>query len=142
MYSKTAALLLALFLMTNTHLLSNEVIVVANPNIDLQQLSASDIKKIYSGKTVRTQNGTKIVPLEIKDKTVRATFYRQYLKKSLSQIKSYWSRLIFTGKGKPPRRVKDFDSLNELLKSHNHYISFVDSSSDTSGMKILYITDD
>lgn len=35
-----------------------------------------------------------------------------------SQIKSYWSRLIFTGKGKPPRRLSDIDSLINHLHSY------------------------
>lgn len=39
----------------------------------------------------------------------QTTFYREIAGKTLPQINSYWTTLIFTGKGKPPRSIDETD---------------------------------
>lgn len=47
---------------------------------------------------------------------IASDFKEKALNKSNSQYKSYWSKLIFTGKGKPPRQIKSEDEMINVIK--------------------------
>jgi hypothetical protein len=46
-------------------------------------------------------------------------------------MKSMKSRLIFTGKGQPPKAVLDSDEVVELVGSDPSYIGYVDMNADS-----------
>ena len=56
---------------------------------------------------------------------------------SESQLKSYWSKLVFTGKGQPPRDVQTDAEMIELVAGNPNIIGYVDISSVTDKVKVL-----
>ena len=64
-------------------------------------------------------------------------FYAKALEKSDSQLKAYWSKLIFTGKGTKPDSVKNDVAVIELVSKNPNIIGYIDSASVGPGVKVV-----
>lgn len=105
------------------------LVIIINSQNSLETISEDDVAKIFLGKTKQLPDGTKVVPLDQDSNTeVRYEFYDKVVKKSVSQLNSYWSRLIFTGKGQPPFAVSGDSEVLEFISSNPNMIGYVDAS--------------
>ncbi len=68
----------------------------------------------------------------------RHEFYRKIVNKSESQLKSYWSRLIFTGKGQAPQVVGSNDDVKSIISNNPNLIGYIDSSAVDASVKVIY----
>jgi hypothetical protein len=75
----------------------------------------------------------------LRDNAFRASFYREIAGKTLPQINSYWTTLIFTGKGKPPKSIDQLDRLMELLANDPHAITYLPLEQLSKATKVLYV---
>lgn len=118
---------------------SAEVSVIigsANPNASI---ASADITKIFLGKSKRFPDGSQAVPIDQDDGTpARESFNKKVLGKSASQLKSYWSRLIFTGKGTPPKPSGDDEAVKALIAKNPNMIGYIDSSSVDGSVKVVH----
>ena len=102
------------------------VIITANDNVE--ELQLEDIARIYLGKVSRFPSGAEVVPLDLDPSDPSyVRFARLVLKKTPAQLKAYWAKRIFTGKGKPPRTLQNREELRALVASHRRYLSYIDS---------------
>ncbi len=62
------------------------------------------------GRYRKLPSGMTALPLDYTAE--REAFYQALVGRSLPEINSYWARLVFSGRGSPPRQV---DSAGELL---------------------------
>lgn len=65
-------------------------------------------------------------------------FYAGVSNKNESQLKSYWSGLIFTGKGQPLPSVADDAAVIAKVGAEADAIGYVDASSVTDSVKVLF----
>lgn len=135
---KKAIAVLGLFVATSVFNLANaEVAVIVHPSND-SALSDSDIKKIYLGKSKKFSNGATAVAVDLPEGTaIRVAFIDAIVEKSETQFKSYWSRLIFTGKGVPPKILQNDAEVVDLVSRNPDVIGFVDSSSVNDSVKVV-----
>lgn len=122
-------------------LLSNiafsDVAVIIHPDNDAQ-LTTEDIAKIYLGKIKRFPNGNLAVALDRAEGTdVRIKFLESTVGKDETKMKSYWSRLIFTGKGIPPKVVESDQEVRELVSRNPDIIGYIDSSAVDNTVKVI-----
>ena len=71
--------------------------------------------------------------------TAREHFYRELTRKNEGQLKSYWAARIFTGKGRPPRTVKDQSAMLDYVASNPQAIGYVDSDALDERVQVLFI---
>ncbi|HAU14102.1 MAG TPA: phosphate ABC transporter substrate-binding protein, partial [Gammaproteobacteria bacterium] len=85
---------------------SGELAIIVNNTNDIQEISVEDVASIFLGKSRQLPDGTKVVPLDqLEGSGLKQEFYAKVVRKTLPQLNSYWSRLIFTGRGQPPFAV-------------------------------------
>ncbi|HEX4975458.1 MAG TPA: phosphate ABC transporter substrate-binding protein [Pseudomonadales bacterium] len=133
--SKTIGVLLLFAVSSFTYA---ELVVVVNPQNTVQSLSKEDVSRIYLGKNKNFPNGSDIETIDLhKDSQLREDFYRKVCGKSPSQIASYWSRLIFTGKGVPPRSVDTEAAAKEWIVSHPNSMAYIDSANVDGSVKVV-----
>ncbi len=117
-----------------------DVVVVVSQQSPVTTLSRTQLTDIYLGRMSRFPNGEPVVPIDQKEGTdARAAFYRDYLGQSPAQIKAHWSKLIFTGRGQPPRSVEDGAAMAEFIAEHPKAIGYTDSDYITSDVRIVSI---
>lgn len=123
-------------LMYSTSAFSGVAVIVHPANSST--LSETEISRIFLGKMKSFPSGGQAIPVNQEEGTgSRGVFEGTVLKKSASQIKAYWSKLVFTGKGTPPRQVGgDTDVLN-LVKANPNIIGYIDESAVTGDVKVI-----
>ncbi|MDZ7923856.1 MAG: phosphate ABC transporter substrate-binding protein [Marinagarivorans sp.] len=64
-------------------------------------------------------------------------FNKKALGKSSSQLKAYWSKLIFTGKGTPPDALGNIDDVLARVASDPSAIAYIDAAKATKNVKVV-----
>ena len=86
--------------------------VIVNKNVSESSLSADDVKNIYTGKKTKWDNNENIVVAVLGDKDIHEKFLDAFVGRSSSQFTTLWKQMMFTGKGKIPKK---FDSISEMV---------------------------
>ncbi len=68
----------------------------------------------------------------------REAFNDKVLGKSSSQLKAYWSRLIFTGKGTPPKESGSDADVVSLVAKNPNLVGYVDAAAVDGSVKVVY----
>ncbi|WP_341937916.1 hypothetical protein [Marinimicrobium sp. C2-29] len=112
-----------------TSIAAAEVVVVVSADNALDSLSRAQLSDLYLGRSVSLPNGESLTPIDQSDRSpAHEQFYQEYLGRSPAQIKSHWSRLIFTGRGQPPRSVSDSQAVADVVSDDRTAIGYIDSN--------------
>ncbi|MBT1444280.1 phosphate ABC transporter substrate-binding protein [Shewanella sp. JM162201] len=112
------------------------VAVIVHPN-NGDTIDKKAIENIYLGKTKSFPGGGQAVPVNLEGGPVREAFDSTVLGKSSSQLKSYWSQKVFTGKGTPPKEVASAEEVIGLVSSNPNIIGYIDSSQVNGSVKVI-----
>lgn len=106
-----------------------EVVTVVSSNSPVTVLSRSQIADIFLGRLRRFPNGIAALPIDQPEgSAVRDEFYAKFAAKSPAQIKAYWSKIIFTGRGQPPPVVTNGAELKRRIAENTAAIGYIDRS--------------
>ena len=134
-FSKVTILSFIFLLTLSTKVLAVDVIV--HPS-NADALDQATISKIFLGKSSKFPGGSKAVPVALAEGASAAEeFNDKVLGKSSSQLKSYWSKLVFTGKGTPPKEVASDQDVIDLISANPNMIGYVSSGSATGAVKVV-----
>lgn len=114
-----------------------EVAIVVHPS-NAASIDQSSIARIFLGKMKSFPGAGQAVPLnQSESNAATAEFNSKVLKKSGSQLKAYWSKLVFTGKGTPPKAIVSDAEVIKLVSTNPNMIGYVDSSAVTENVKVV-----
>lgn len=117
------------------------IVIIGNPG-NSNSITAEELQRLYTGKSSSFANGESVLPLNLSDgNALRASFDQKALGRSSSQIKAYWSKLVFTGKGTPPKEVATEEEMIKLVGSNPNLLGYVSSGADLSAVKVLLTID-
>ncbi|MEB2325548.1 MAG: phosphate ABC transporter substrate-binding protein [Pseudomonas sp.] len=109
-----------------------EVAVIVN-SAAAKTPSQSDVANIFLGKD-KSMKGVDQAGWN----PVKEAFYAGVTSKNESQLKSYWSGLIFTGKGQPLPSVADDAAVVAKVGAEADAIGYVDSAAVNGSVKVLF----
>lgn len=116
-----------------------ELVVIANKDLPITSLNRDEIYRIYMGKTKFLSNGVKVVAVDQRSGTAsREKFYEDVIQKSESEVKAYWSRIIFTGQGYPPIQESGDKAVLDVVANNPNCMGYIDSASLNNSVKVLY----
>ncbi|MCW8876251.1 MAG: hypothetical protein OQK04_16695 [Kangiellaceae bacterium] len=114
-----------------------EVAIIVHPSNDIS-LTPDKVSRIFLGKDKSFPGGKKAVPINQKDaQSVTKEFNQKVIGKSSSQIRAYWSKIVFTGKGSPPKEVTSDAEVLNLISSDPNLIGYIDASKVSGGVKVI-----
>jgi ABC-type phosphate transport system substrate-binding protein len=112
-----------------------EVVVITHPS-NSAAVDKTSIKRIFLGKSGNFADGSSATPInQATSSSTRQSFDSEILGRSSSQISAYWSKLIFTGKGTPPKEVADDSAVIALVAADPSAVGYVDSASVNDSVK-------
>lgn len=115
-----------------------DLVVIANPESGINQLTRDEVTAIYMGRTRRLASGLNLQPLDqAPSNTDKAHFYIELINKNLSEINAYWSRLVFSGQGKPPTQVDNAAAVVNAVAQTKGAIGYVPRSMVTKQVKVV-----
>ncbi|MBV1915692.1 MAG: phosphate ABC transporter substrate-binding protein [Pseudomonadales bacterium] len=114
-----------------------EVSVITHPS-NGASIDAKAVSKIFLGKSKKFPGGVEAVPIEQpKSASAHLEFHENVTHKKPSQLTSYWSRRVFTGKGQPPKEVRSDAEVISLVSRNPNMIGYVDSSAVNDSVKVV-----
>lgn len=79
-------------------------------------------------------------PIDLPDGVpLRATFYRAAADADLTQVRSAWARIIFTGRGEAPRELPDAAAVKKAVASNPRAIGYIDAAALDSTVRAVLI---
>ncbi|OWJ90202.1 phosphate ABC transporter substrate-binding protein [Pseudomonas sp. A46] len=124
--------IIATTLATASTLARSEVVVIVNAGASAAP-TQSEVANIFLGKD------TSLKGIDQKGwNPTKEKFYGAVTNKSESQLKSYWSGLIFTGKGQPLQSAADDASVVAMVGDEANAIGYVDKSAINDKVKVLF----
>lgn len=108
-----------------------QVVVVVNPAMN-EAITKDEITRVYTGRS------SVLVPVNLKDSdTKRAEFDEKALGRTSAQLKAYWSKLVFTGKGNPPQEVATDAEVIAFVSSNEYGIGYINAANVTDQVKVI-----
>ena len=114
--------------------------IIVHPSNGMTGITAEQAADIYLGKVGVFPNGQRVSPVDQAPYSpARQNFYRTVVKKEGSALKVYWSKILFTGKGQPPREIGDNAEMKSWVATNPDAIGYVDGKFVDSTVKVLLI---
>lgn len=120
-----------------TYLATAEIAVIVHPS-NGDTLDKSTINKIFLGKIKSFPGGNSAVPINLnEDSETRSAFDKNVLNKSSTQVKAYWSKLMFSGKGTPPKQATNDAEMKSLVAGNPTHIGYIDTAQVDGSVKVI-----
>ena len=115
-----------------------DVVAVVGARSPITNLSKNEVMAIFLGKRTRFPDGSSAVPIDQSEgSAAREEFYSQYADMSAAQIKAFWSKIIFTGRGQPPKAVANAEEAKKLVATNPNAITYIDRTMLDTSVKVV-----
>ena len=129
----------AALLLSSAIVHSESVVVVVSSTSPVSKLDKEQVANLFLGKSSSYPDGSAAVPIEQTDATAAHNeFHKSITEKSAAQLKAYWSKMIFLGKGMAPKEVVSNADLLKLLAGNPAMIGYVDKTAADKSVKIVF----
>lgn len=115
--------------------------VVVSKDNKLASLTTDDLNRIFLGKKTLWESGTRIVPAMPEEESAAGeAFLTVTLKKSVSQFRAYWKRLLFSGGGTVPKVFRSSGQLVDFVARQPGAIAVVEAGAVDDRVRVLEIS--
>jgi ABC-type phosphate transport system substrate-binding protein len=115
-----------------------DVVVVVAAKSPVVTLNNDQVMDIFLGKATRFPDGSQAQPIDqIEDSPARNEFYLKSAGKTAAQLKAFWSKIIFTGRGRPPREVPGSAELKKYIVANPGAIGYMERDQVDASLKIV-----
>lgn len=117
-----------------------QVVVIVSAKSPINALTRQQVSNIFLGRAHAYPDGSPATPLDLPDGTnLRDEFSEKVHGIAASQLNAYWSRMVFTGKGNPPREAIPPEIAVKLTAANPRLISYVDRGWVDSSVKVILV---
>lgn len=132
MNAKFGILLLAAGLWTGAaSVMATELVVIVNPKNPATRMFSEQAGQFFLGKS------SLFTPVEHTDGALRNEFYQKVLNKDATQVKSIWSKLVFTGKGAAPKEYASSAEVKKAVAADISAIGYIEKSQVDDSVKVI-----
>jgi ABC-type phosphate transport system substrate-binding protein len=104
-----------------------DIVVVVSARSSAPSLSPEQAANIFLGQAARFPDGAEAIALDQPaGSPLRDQFYLRVAGKSPALLKAYWSKMVFTGRGQPPRDAPDSTAVRTAVAENPSMIGYID----------------
>ncbi len=112
---------------------SSDLVVIVNPKNPATRMFGEQTAQFFIGKS------TMFTPIEqAEGSPIRNEFYQKVIGKDPSQVKTIWSKLVFTGKGTMPVEYKSNADVKKAVAADPAAIGYIDKSAVDDTVKVVF----
>ena len=116
-----------------------DVVAVVSAKNPITAMDKNQVADIFLGKTSRFPNGAQAVPIDqAEGSAVRDEFYSKVLERTAAQMKAYWSKILFTGRGQPPPSVSSDIEMKQRVSENAAALGYIDRSLVDDSVRIVF----
>jgi ABC-type phosphate transport system substrate-binding protein len=108
------------------------IAIIANKSVTAD-LSATQLAQLYTNRA----NDLGFTPVNQSETSIGIYFHDNVVKKSPSQMKAFWSKLVFTGKGTPPKEFASDEEVLAFVSSTPGAIGYVDDTKVNDSVRVI-----
>lgn len=113
-----------------------ELVVIVSAKSPVAALRTDQVADIFLGQVGRFPDGGEAVALDQGiGSAQRDEFYAKVTAKTPALVKAYWSKMIFTGRGQPPREAPSSTAIRKLVADNPSLIGYIDRSALDASVK-------
>jgi ABC-type phosphate transport system substrate-binding protein len=117
---------------------SADIVAVVSSKSPITTLSKNQVMDIFLGKRTRFPDGSSAVPIDqTEGSAARDEFYTRIADMSAAQVKAFWSKIIFTGRGQPPKTVAAGVEAKKVLLGNPNAIGYIDQNLVDSSVRVV-----
>lgn len=114
--------------------------VIVNPENPVTAIERQFLRDAYLRKASAWNGGTVLRPIDLASRfPVRERFVQEVLRKSPSQLKSYWNQQIFSGKGVPPPEADTTANVVTYVLANPGAVGYLPLDADAGGAKVVKV---
>lgn len=114
-----------------------EIAVIVNP-ANTATVSTDDVSRLFLGRSSSFTDGSKANAVNLAEGSAsRDEFDAKVLNRSAAQLKAYWSKLVFTGKGTPPKELADDAAMKAAVAADPTAIGYISSANVDDSVKVV-----
>lgn len=115
-----------------------DVVAIVSAKSPVSTLSKNQVVDIFLGKANRFLGGSQAVPIDqVESSATRDEFYYTFAGKTPAQLKAFWSKIIFTGRGQPPREVSNDIEVKKFIAQHPDAIGYIERKWVDDSVKVV-----
>ncbi|MEZ5540309.1 MAG: hypothetical protein R3E63_10275 [Pseudomonadales bacterium] len=135
---KRIAAVLSIFFAASVSTTYADIAVIANRNMPISTVTVEQAAAIFLSQLDVLADGTQLIPVDQENEQVaREEFYSKVIKKTPSEMNAYWSRLVFSGEGQPPKKISGDAEVIALVKANPNIVGYVDAATVDDTVKVL-----
>jgi hypothetical protein len=121
---------LLLFIVAGASVRAEEIVVVVNPAA--APISREEIADVFLARN------SAWTPLDQPaDSPIYLEFYKKATGRDSAQIKAIWSRILFTGRGVPPKQLLDSSAVKKAVAANPHALGYIPKSAVDDSVKVV-----
>ena len=132
---RIATFILATWLLAIGSAYAADLVVIANTGGGFDKLSRDEAVNIFMGRYKKLPSGITALPVD--ETSEKAAFYRALVGKDLTEIHSYWARLVFSGQSSPPRLMDNPDEVIETVSNNKGAIGYIDRKKVNARVRVV-----
>ena len=116
--------------------------IVVHRSNPMVSITRAELSAIYMRRRRSWRDGREIVPVDQPAASaVRERFSRAIHGKNVAYVTRYWQRLIFSGRGIPPRQLRNDAEVMEFVRNSRDAIGYTArDASPADGVKVIPVT--
>lgn len=118
-----------------------ELVVIVSARNPLSVLRPEQVVDIFLAQTGRFPGGDEAVALDLPlGSSLREEFYSRVAARSPALMKAYWTKMVFTGRGQPPRELASSAAVRRMVADNPSMIGYIDRSALDASVKAVLVT--
>lgn len=116
---------------------SAELVIIVHPG-GPDSITRQQVRDIYLNRSSQMPDGQRAVAFELPaGNSMRDDFNELITERSDAWLKSFWSRQVLTGKGKPPTEMSSVSGMKSAVSSTLGGIGYLDSTLVDDSVKVV-----
>lgn len=124
------------------HTAMAQIAIVAGAKSTATVLTREQVSALFLGKSTQLPGaGIPVLIDQLESVDARQIFYSKVTEKTPAQVKAVWSRLVFSGKGSPPKEVANSAEVKKLVNANPDALGYIEKSAVDATVKVLFTID-
>jgi ABC-type phosphate transport system substrate-binding protein len=132
MTASALAVLTAVFIVANAR--AQDIVVIVN--LAAASISKEQIADLYLGRI-----GLWTPIDQAADSLIYVKFYQRVTGRDSAQVKAIWSRILFTGRGLPPKQLLDSAAVKKAVAANPKAVGYIEKSAVDASVKVALSID-